>query len=140
MDIFLGGEVSFDACKPFGIIQPQIRRELKTFFESIKNDNKYGTDIINISIITMIMRDDLNQIPERILIRKKKKEADIRLRIDYDKFISGDYETQRLLYCKNIIDSILLIKKGKELNFEANLLANDIMSVLSLKYSDFELL
>ena len=108
MHIFLGGETAFDACEPIFIVRNKAEKKLKPFFNRIEESDEYGTAIKDIGIITMILPDDMPW-KERVLIRPKRKEADIRLKIDYKKFVHSNRKKQYLLYCKNVIDSILII-------------------------------
>ena len=77
---------------------------------------------------------------ERKLISRKKHEADIRLHVDYYKFVQGkldinrfDYLKQRrLLLTKNIVDSIMVIENRKKDDFQGERLLEDILKALNV--------
>jgi len=132
MKIFLSGETSFNANEPFRRLLMEMNKTLKSFIEADENDDTYGAEFKSIGIITMILSDDLAKTPERKLINRKKKEADIRLKIDYYKFVNSDADTQFFLYLKNIIESIKVVNEKKKEDFNGDKLIEDILSVFGL--------
>ncbi len=96
--------------------------------------NNYGDAINLISIIpTIFSPKTFEALPykERKYFSWKNKEADYRLRIDYDKFIKGDDLTKRNLILDNIIQSIRLLNKKVKKGFEGKKLENDIRNEFS---------
>ena len=75
---------------------------------------------------------------EKVQFKKKKKDADIRLRIDYDKFAKGDENTKKLLIIDNVIKSIRELSKKAKNDFNAKQLEDDILSLFDLKVEDLE--
>lgn len=132
MKIFLSGETSFNANEPFRRLLMEMNKKLKSFIEADENDDTYGAEFKSIGIITMILSDDLAKTPERKLINRKKKEADIRLKIDYYKFVNSNADTQFFLYLKNIIESIKVVNEKKKEDFNGDKLIEDILSVFGL--------
>lgn len=132
MKIFLSGETSFNANEPFRRLLMEMNKKLKSFIEADENDDTYGAEFKSIGIITMILSDDLADTPERKLISRKKKEADIRLKIDYYKFVNSNADTQFFLYLKNIIESIKVVNEKKKEDFNGDKLIEDILSVFGL--------
>ncbi len=129
MKIFLSGETSFKANEPFRRLLMEMNKTLKSFIEADENDDTYGAEFRSIGIITMILSEDLNNTPERKFINRKKKEADIRLKIDYNKFVNSDTNIQLLLYLKNIIESIQVVDDNKKEDFNGEKLIEDILSM-----------
>jgi hypothetical protein len=70
---------------------------------------------------------------ERKLIKRKSREADIRLQIDYDRFLSADKEMRRKLIIKNIIDSIRVVGQKAKKDFNGERLEKDILGIFGLK-------
>lgn len=132
MKIFLSGETSFNANEPFRRLLMEMNKKLKSFIEADENDDTYGAEFKSIGIITMILSDDLAKTPERKLINRKKKEADIRLKIDYYKFVNSNADTQFFLYLKNIIESIKVVNEKKKEDFNGDKLIEDILNVFGL--------
>ena len=132
MKIFLSGETSFNANEPFRRLLMEMNKKLKSFIEADENDDTYGAEFKSIGIITMILSDDLAKTPERKLINRKKKEADIRLKIDYYKFVNSNADTQFFLYLKNIIESIKVVNEKKKEGFNGDKLIEDILNVFGL--------
>ena len=85
---------------------------------------------------------------ERKLISRTKHEADIRLHVDYYKFVQGkldinrfDYLKQRrLLLTKNIVDSIMVIENRKKEDFQGKRLIDDILNVLKISKDELNVL
>ena len=133
MKIFLGGETAFKASEPFGKISRKIGDKLARFEKADPNDDTYGTEFRDIGIITTIIGEGLKDMwEERRLIRYKKREADIRLKIDYDRFINADEKTQELLYIKNIIDSIMAVEERKKGDFNGLKFIDDIQILFGI--------
>ena len=96
----------------------------------------YGTEINSIAIIPIIMPVNYRKsYPERKVLRRTTKEADIRLYVNYELFIQGRLdineelykEKRRYLLIKNIIDSIQVIEKRKKGDFQGLKLIDDIL-------------
>jgi hypothetical protein len=117
-------------------IHNEIEKQVKNALEG----NDYGNDIEQFGIIPIIIKFDEQMekdgwFKDRVLFKRKKKEADLRLRINYDKFVKGNEETRKLLLIDNIIKSIeALSKKAKD--FKAEKLSNDILQLFNVKKED----
>lgn len=88
----------------------EIRNEFEAKLESLKDKN-YGSELQSIGITPIVVNlspeyEESGFFKERKLFKKKEKDAGYRLRINFEKFVSGDYNIKRLLLAKNIIDSI----------------------------------
>ena len=139
MNLFLGGETSFKSNEPFFKISKLIRKKLERFEKADPLDDTYGTEFQNIGIITTILGEGLDGMwKERKQIWRKKKEADIRLEINYEKFINANEETQILLYVKNIIDSIMVVENRKKGDFKGLKLIDDILQTLEISKEQLE--
>ena len=71
--------------------------------------DNYGTEFKEIAIIPTCASEEYLKIlgwKERKQIWRKKQEADIRLHMDYDRFINETEENKRLMFIHIIIKSI----------------------------------
>ena len=134
MQLFLSGEIAFKANKPFDRVFDEVRSKLDRFEKADPLDDTYGTEFNDIAIITMVLGGDkcLESTPERRLVRHKARDADIRLKIDYKRFIKANKHTQMLLYVKNIVDSIMVVEERKKGDFNGEKLIADILLTLGI--------
>ena len=131
--------VSTEMSQNFKKIYENFRKNIQ---ENILNKNDYGDAIGDEGCIGIIMtlysKKFLNEIiqqtgkefKERRMYMYKDRDSDIRLRVDYEKYLAGDESTKEKLTLKNIVDSILAldeqIKKHKDVTFKGEQLAKDI--------------
>lgn len=122
--------------KALSALLRQITRELRfvtdreTHLEDVDN---YGTEFRLIAIIPTCVEDGFwNALgwKERKVIWRKKREADIRLRMDYDRFVNETPENQRLLYIDIIVKSIKVVQEKSTGDFRGNELIFDILKTL----------
>ena len=102
---------------------------------NLENINNYGMEFREIAIIPSCMDDEFwtaTGWKERKQIWRKKREADIRLRMDYDRFMSGSLDERRLLFYDIIIKSIEVIKARSKGDFLADKLIKDILFALNV--------
>ena len=102
--------------------------------KDLENIDNYGTEFKLIAIITMIVTQERidRGFKERRYISRKNKEADIRLNINRDKFFNSTSEKQRLLYIKNIIESINVVIEKSKGDFRGEDLKRDILKALDV--------
>lgn len=94
---------------------------------------KYGTEFDSITIIPTCVSDRVWHIlgwKERILLRRKKREADIRLRLDYEQFINADHDGKQDMFVSILIKSIRAVQERSKGDFNADALIEDILMVL----------
>ena len=118
MKIFLSAELEGAASSKWF----ELQKEFTPILSKI-NDRDYGDGLVSIAIISIIMRNEFfenNAYKERVFYDKKNKEADVRLKIDYKKFVKADKDERKKIYINHIIDSIhsLKYKVYSEFNFE----------------------
>lgn len=122
--------------KALSALLRQVTRELRfvtdreTHLEDVDN---YGTEFRLIAIIPTCVEDGFwNALgwKERKVIWRKKREADIRLRMDYDRFVNETPENQRLLYIDIIVKSIKVVQEKSTGDFRGNELIFDILKTL----------
>lgn len=103
------------------------------FFQSkmkVNDISKYCDAIDNIGIIPFSGPDKhMSDWKERKYISWVRREADIRLKIDFDSFIKAPIETQRAMVRDVIIRSLEVVKSkcdARKLRFDINDLIQDI--------------
>lgn len=129
MKIFISGETS-----------PEIG-----FFEALRQimqietfvlKKKYGSGVEFFGIVVMIMTDEhlkVTQFEEFIRYSPKKKEAEARLKTDYDTFKNATLEKKVLLLLENIIRSIRAIAQHIPEGFDAQKFEKDILTLYDIK-------
>ncbi|HHK5552100.1 dihydrolipoamide succinyltransferase [Bacillus anthracis] len=132
MRFFLSGELEGDIAEEFINIISEIGSELEGL-----NSNDYGSEVEEIAIIPIVAQitpeyEDAGFFKERKLFKRKSKEADFRLRIDYETFLSADYATRKILIIRNIIRSIRILGERAKSDFNAIKLEQDILQVFDI--------
>lgn len=132
MRFFLSGELEGDIAEEFINIISEISSELEGL-----NSNDYGREVEEIAIIPIVAKitpeyEDAGFFKERKLFKRKSKEADFRLRIDYETFLSADYATRKILIIRNVIQSIRILGGKAKSDFNAIKLEQDILQVFDI--------
>ena len=99
----------------------------------LENTNNYGTEFRLVAIIPSCMDDGFWNAfgwKERKQVWRKKGEADIRLRMDYNRFVGETYENKRLLFIDIVIKSIRVVSEKSMGDFEGEKLIFDILKAL----------
>ncbi|EEL18332.1 hypothetical protein bcere0016_10390 [Bacillus cereus 95/8201] len=135
MRFFLSGELEGDIAEEFINIISEIGSELEGL-----NSNDYGSEVEEIAIIPIVAKitpeyEDAGFFKERKLFKRKSKEADFRLRIDYETFLSADYATRKILIIRNIIQSIRILGEKAKFDFNAIKLEQDILQIFDINGS-----
>jgi hypothetical protein len=136
MRIFVSGELDEKISHDFR----QLFREADELLKPLES-NDYGSEFEFIGIIPIIIDPrrglfEAGFFKERKLIKRKAREADIRLRTDFDKFYAADHNKKRLLLVDNIIRSIRVIGEKSKSNFSSEKLIADILQVFNIKEED----
>ena len=129
MKIFLGAELEGAAGNKWFVLQKEFNKKLL----SLDNKN-YGDELIHIGIISIIMREEFfvdGAYKERRHINRKTKTTDIRLRIDYNKFVKSSNETRRQLYIEHITEAIRISGEKAGKTFETERLIEDVLVLLN---------
>ncbi|HFK1533770.1 TPA: Imm44 family immunity protein [Bacillus cereus] len=135
MRFFLSGELEGDIAEEFINIISEIGSELEGL-----NSNDYGSEVEEIAIIPIVAKitpeyEDAGFFKERKLFKRKSKEADFRLRIDYETFLSADYATRKILIIRNIFQSIRILGEKAKFDFNAIKLEQDILQIFDINGS-----
>ena len=136
--------ISVEAQHAFESGLSEILREVTESIKSINDDSlnsefKYGKEFISISIIPSCM-DEIYWTAlgwkERKLINRKKGEAEIRIRMDYDRFVRESTTNKRLIFIKTIVESIKIIEEKSKSDFNGEKLINDILRLLNVSINE----
>lgn len=117
-------------------IMTEVRKKLSFLSE---DTDAYGTEFNDISIIPVCVSEEMWQIlgwKERKLISRKKKEADIRLKMDFQRFNKADAEEKYILFADIIVKSVLVVKEKSKSDFKGDKLIADIIKALNLSKED----
>ena len=101
----------------------------------LENVNNYGTEFQLITIIPSCMDDGCwNALSwkERKQIWRKRKVADIRLRMDYERFMRETVSNRYLLFYDIIVQSIRAVQERSKGDFRGEQLINDILIALDI--------
>ena len=131
MEIFLGAEIEGPAAGKWFVLQKEFSRSLLSI-----EDRCYGDDLLSIGVISIVMRDkyfEQGGYKERLYYNKKNKEADIRLRINYNRFIKCNYDERREMYIDHILRSIQIAGKKAGDTFDLNRLLFDVENLLRVE-------
>lgn len=107
----------------------------------LENVNNYGTEFRLISIIPICVDDRIWEAlgwKERRQIWRKKQEADIRLRMDYNRFIHETLENKRLMFIDIVIKSINVVESKSLGDFSGKKLIADILKALNVTYEQLD--
>lgn len=142
MRIFLGAEMEDRAGDILYKIRKNIEKKLQFVCEengNLEEDDTYGTEFQDVGIITIIIPKEMKEYwKERKYISRKNRSADIRLYIDYERFIKETPKNQRLMYIENIIKSIEVLKERSKGDFKGDKLIQDILEALNVTRKDLE--
>lgn len=96
--------------------------------------NNYGTGFRTIAIIPTCVDDNFwNAIGWKERVYARKGEADVRLRMDYERFVRETDQNKRLMFIDVIVKSIRKLKAKTTKDFDAEKLVADILSALNVK-------
>lgn len=131
MKLFLS--VEGQKCVEIGLSHILAEMQNKLSFISSQDNlssTKYGTEFVSISIIPTCVSDEVWYTlgwKERILLRRKNREADIRLRINYEQFINADEKCKRAMFIDILVKSIRAIQERAKGDFNGEAMIEDIL-------------
>lgn len=142
MRIFLSAEHEHKASLGYYNAWKVVEKKLQFVCEKnigLEEDDTYGTEFEYVGIITIIIPKEMKEYwKERKYISRKNRSADIRLYIDYERFIKETPKNQRLMYIENIIKSIEVLKERSKGDFKGDILIQDILDALNVTIEDLE--
>lgn len=109
----------------------------------LEDIDNYGTEFKSIGVIpSCICKEWLDSLgwKERKQIWRKKQETDIRLWMDYERFIKESPEIKRLMYIDIIVKSIMVVQERSKGDFRGKELINDILKALNVTQEQLETL
>jgi hypothetical protein len=128
----MSGETDGQISNEYRIVRNEIELKLKQL-----ESNDYGSEFVDIGIIPIIIDPkrglfEAGFFKERKLVKRKTKEADIRLRTDFDKFYAADNNNKRLLLVDNVIRAIRVIGEKSKVDFNSEKLISDILQIFNI--------
>lgn len=94
---------------------------------------RYGEEFMFISIIPSCVDEVTWQClgwKERVLVRRKSKEADIRLRINHSQFVHADAMQKQEIFTAVLVESIRKLQTKSKCDFNGQALIDDILKAL----------
>ena len=112
MTIWIGGEVGLDGndFESYRLITNQIEKSFNKYLQEIGYVNK---DLDSLDVIA-ILRDD-NYFNEIKKYRSKKRDTDIRLKIDYNEFKNADEKKRKKMIYEGLLKAFDLVEKQKKI-------------------------
>lgn len=138
MELFMTIETKADVDDILGAIFWETKCQLAFITDKeagLEEVDNYGTEFRLISVIPTCLDDQFWEASgwkERKQIWRKKREADIRLRMDYDRFVRETPENQRLMFIDIIVKSIQAVQEKSKGDFRGNELIADILKALNI--------
>lgn len=138
MELFMTIETQADVDDILGAIFWETKCQLAFITDKeagLEEVDNYGTEFRLISVIPTCLDDQFWEASgwkERKQIWRKKREADIRLRMDYDRFVRETPENQRLMFIDIIVKSIQAVQGKSTGDFRGNELIADILKALNI--------
>src|SRR5579885_3625782 len=136
MKLWVGGEMG---PWPEGLGQDIEAEQLSIRHRAIKPleeylaGRDYGSGLKTLYVIPMTFPPGFKFYNERRLLRPGKKEADYRLKIDYQSFVNANEERKEKLLLKNIIQCVRLVgakMKKRKLEFDSEKMEREIREFL----------
>ncbi|MEE1320849.1 MAG: Imm44 family immunity protein [Acutalibacteraceae bacterium] len=138
MELFLSIEAQNADNSGLADILRKVTRELSFVTDKnkgLENIDNYGLEFKSIAIIPTCVDDDFWVAlgwKERIKISRKNRAADIRLRMDYNRFVAETNENKRIMFIKIIIESIKEVQSRSKKDFNGDKLIEDIFTATNL--------
>jgi hypothetical protein len=131
IDLFVSPEVSkeitFDDANLITLIGKQVKNLLL--------ENDYGDAVKEVAIIPTIFSEGTYKVlayKERKIYSPKKKEAEFRLKIDFEKFVRGNDAEKKKMILDNFIESITILSEKVRKDFDGKRLIRDIKKLFNL--------
>jgi len=129
---WMSGEIQSEVDDKFDATWKVIEAELNQCVEG-KN---YGEGLKEWAFIAIILKPGFDEYyPEIKRYRKKKREVEFRLKIDYKEFLKGNAEANLKLFAQSVLRSFSLMREMNIKNFDLERLTNDVSQCLS-RYLD----
>ena len=125
----------------FSEIFREVNQKLSFITDSkagLEDINNYGMEFRMISIIPTCVDDSVWGAlgwKERVKVWRKKGEADIRLRMDYNRFVNETIYNKRLMFIEAIVTSIRIIQEKSRGDFKGDRLVSDSLAALNVQES-----
>lgn len=120
-------------------VQAKDLREARVYVNDIVQNlvskNDYGTGVELLTVVHSLSPDSYYEknpeFKKRVRFYENNKEADARLKMDFDKFVESDLKQKQSIIVQNLIDSIKAVKAIVQDGFDAEKLIQDIQNAIS---------
>ena len=113
----------------------EARMSVNNIMQKLVSENDYGSGVELLTVVHSIFPEPFyEKNPEfirRVQFFENNKEADARLKMDFDEFFKGDAKKKQEIVVQNLIDSIKAIKVIVQEGFDAEKLIQDIQNATS---------
>jgi hypothetical protein len=113
----------------------EARMNVNDIMQKLVSENDYGSGVELLTVVHSIFPESFyEKNPEfirRVQFFENNKEADARLKMDFDEFFKGDAKKKQEIIVQNLIDSIKAIKVIVQEGFDAEKLMQDIQNATS---------
>lgn len=144
MELFITTEAQGDINAALSVFLREVTEKLSFVTNkqtNLREVNNYGTEFQEIAIIPSCVDDEFWDAlgwKERKQIWRKKGEADIRLRMDHERFKHATPKIQRLLFIQIIIESIQVVISRSKGDFTGEKLIEDILCALDVSKDELD--
>lgn len=128
MEFFLSAEAQAGAAGILSQLNRLATQQLRPLMHK-----EYGSELKNISIISILVRPELFRdggYPERILFQRRQCSADVRLRLDYYEFICATPDERSDIYCKHLLKSLNALRRKVSCHYNFDELVRDVSILL----------
>lgn len=115
----------------------ELRKEVEKQLKQLEGKD-YGDEVAEIGIIPMVVNltpelEAAGFHKEKIKYSKKNKDADIRLRINFNEFFNESYEGRKRLLLNNVLESVGALGEKVKKGFNSTALQQDIKQLFSME-------
>ena len=111
----------------------EARVNVNNIMQKLVSKNDYGSaiDLLTVvhSLFPELYYEKHPEFIKKVRFFKHNKEADARLKMNFEEFIEGDIEQKQNMIIQNLIDSIKAVKEEVPAGFDAEKLIQDIQNV-----------
>lgn len=134
--------MKFFSSSETGLLENEQAKDLRAarvyvndIMQKLVNENDYGTGIELLTVVHSLFPDSYYvkhpEFKKRVRFFENNKEADARLKMDFDRFVEGDLKQKQGMIIQNLTDSIKAVKAIVKEGFAAEKLIQDIKNETS---------
>lgn len=115
----------------FGKKAAEIYMPIEAIIKSEFSERDYGAGLREWFLMFVLLSPETpgHGAPERVMYKKKAKDLDLRLNLDFEKFKTGDSESRRQLIVGCMLRSLDIMVDKKIPDFDAESLRSDFSAI-----------